>query len=115
MAISEFEIRRNEKIMDAYIERHRPPVNIRDQLDLGYRLKGQNIELFEIRPRWDAPEQKIEEMIAKTTFVKSSGLWKVFWQRADLKWHRYEPEPVVESLEAFLVLITEDKYHCFHG
>jgi len=115
MAISEFELKRYQRIMESYIENNRPPAHIRAELDLGYRIKGQSVELFEIRPRWDSPDQKIEEMVAKTTYVKKSGLWKVFWQRADLKWHRYQPAPEVSSLEEFLALVAEDKYHCFNG
>jgi len=38
-------------------------------------------------------------MVAKTTYVKKSGLWKVYWQRADMKWHSYDPMPEVGSLE----------------
>ncbi len=115
MAISEFEIKRCEKLMRLYIEQNRPPPHIRKELDLGYRIKNQSIEIFEIRPRWDNPDQKIEEMVAKTTYVKKSGLWKVYWQRADMKWHRYEPMPEVDSLEEFIALITEDKYCCFYA
>ncbi|MGH8716972.1 MAG: DUF3024 domain-containing protein [Burkholderiales bacterium] len=29
--------------------------------------------------------------VAKATYVKAQDVWKVFWQRADLKWHRYDP------------------------
>ena len=57
---------------------------------------------------WDRPDEMIEEMVAKTTYVKKNGIWKVYWQRADLKWHGYEPVPEVGSLEAFLDLVEED-------
>jgi Protein of unknown function (DUF3024) len=115
MAISEFETRRCEKLMGAYIERHRPPAHLRNQLDLACRISDQSIEIFEIRPLWDKPEQKIEEMVAKTTFVKKSGLWKVYWQRADMKWHSYKPKPEVHSLEEFLALVEKDEHGCFYG
>lgn len=88
MAISEFETKRCEKLVGAYIEKHRPPSNVRNEVDLGDRISDQSIEIFEIRPFWNKTEQKIEEMVAKTTYVKKSGLWKVFWQRSDMKWHR---------------------------
>ncbi len=35
--------------------------------------------------------------------------------RADLKWHRYEPVPEVNSLDEFLKIIEEDAYSCFYG
>ena len=115
MAISEFEIKRCEKLVGAYVEKHRPPTHIRNQVDLSFRVKDQSIEIFEIRPLWNNPDKKIEAMQAKTTYVKKTGRWKVYWQRADLKWHSYQPTPEVDILEDFLALVDKDEHHCFRG
>ena len=115
MAISEFEIKRVEKIMNDYLTRTRPPVHIRDQLDIGYRIENQSVELFEIRPAFRDPSQKIEHAIAKATYVKRGGICKIYWMRADLKWHRYEPVPEVANLPEFLAIIEEDQHGCFYG
>jgi hypothetical protein len=87
MALSEFERKRIEKAAQAFIERRRPPPHVRPKLDFGYRITGQSLELFEIRPRWDKPTEKREHPFAKATYVKTTGAWKLFWRRADLKWH----------------------------
>jgi hypothetical protein len=42
-------------------------------------------------------------------------MWKVYWKRADLKWHRYEPVPEVSAIEKFLAVVKEDEYSCFFG
>jgi len=34
---------------------------------------------------------------------------------ADLKWHRYDPDPEVKSIEEFLALVEKDEYGCFFG
>ena len=115
MAFSEFERKKYEKVVARYIEGKRPPVHVRPELDLGYRLKGQSVEIFEIRPLWDNPDKKIEEPVAKATYVKRQGVWKVYWQRADLKWHKYDPVPEVNSIEEFLSLVEKDEYCCFYG
>jgi len=115
MAISEFEIKRCEKLVGAYVEQHRPPPHIRKQVDLGFRIKDQSIEIFEIRPLWNNPDKTIEEMQAKTTYVKKTKTWKVYWQRADLKWHGYQPTPEVDTLEDFLALVDKDEHYCFKG
>lgn len=115
MAISEFEIKRIEKYVGDFVEERRPSPEIRDQLDLGFRISNQSFEIFEIRPRYDNPKEKTETPVAKSTFVKSRKIWKLFWMRADLKWHRYEPFPESKSLEAILNIIKEDAYHCFWG
>lgn len=115
MALSEFETKRVEKMASAYTEKHRPPAHIRSQLDLGFRITDQSLELFEIRPMWRDPSTKTEESVAKTTYVKKSGMWKIFWKRADLKWHSYEPTPAVSTLEEFFQIVEEDEYGCFKG
>jgi len=115
MALSEFETKRIQKILGKYIEKNRPPEKVRDQVDLSFRISDQSVEIFEIRPVWNNPAEKIELPIAKSTYVKSRKIWKVFWQRADLKWHRYDPDPEVGSVEEFVKLVEEDDYACFFG
>lgn len=115
MTISEFEIKKVQKAAEQFLFRKRPPAHIRNELDLGYKIEGQNIEIMEIRPDWQDNTIIREYPIAKATFVKSKKHWRVFWQRADLKWHGYEPAPTVKSIEDFLVLVEEDAYACFFG
>jgi len=115
MPLSEFETKKYEKLVSAFVEKRRPPAHVRKELDLGFRVKGQSVEIFEIRPLWRQPGKIIEEAVAKATFVKTQEIWKVYWQRADLKWHRYDPDPEVKSLEEFLAIVDKDEYACFFG
>ncbi len=115
MAFSEFEIKKIQKVVGRYIEKHRPPVNLRNEVDLSFRIKGQSVEIFEIRPLWNNLEEKIEEPVAKATYVKRKNLWKVYWQRADLRWHGYDPDPEVRSIEEFIDIVERDEYACFYG
>lgn len=115
MALSEFERRYCESIVARYVERHRPPVHLREKVDLAYRIDGQSVEIFEIRPLFQRPLEKIEEGVAKATYVRKRGIWRVFWRRADLKWHRYDPEPEVRTFEEFIELVERDEWNCFYG
>jgi hypothetical protein len=115
MALSEFELKRAEKITQAFVDKIRPPPHVRPQLDIGFKVKNQSVEIFEIRPVWDNPQETMEHPVARTTWVKSRKAWKVFWMRADLKWHAYPPAPAVKTLEQFLSLVEEDEQHCFWG
>jgi DUF3024 family protein len=63
----------------------------------------------------DDPAQSAEEAVAKARYLKSRDSWLVYWQRADLKWHKYDPLPEVKSLETFLTLVDRDEYACFFG
>ena len=115
MALSEFESRRVDKLASEYVEACRPPAHIRSQLDIGFRISNQSLELFEIRPRWDNPSEVLEHAFAKTTFVKKTRSWKIYWMRQDLKWHCYDPAPEVASVDEFLSTVAEDALACFCG
>ena len=115
MALNDIERKRIEKEVDAFVQKRRPAGHIRPQLDIGFRVSGQSVEIFEIRPRWKEPDVKIEHPVAKATFVRSQGHWKIFWKRADLKWHGYQPLPVVRSIDQFLNAVDKDEYSCFWG
>ena len=115
MAISAFEIKRIEKIVGRFVESRRPAGDIRSQLDISFRLTGQSVEIFEIRPQWNDPTKKIEGSIARATFVKSRKIWKLYWMRADGKWHVYQPFPSSASLEKILEAIEQDPHGCFWG
>lgn len=115
MAFSEFEQRKIEKALTAFLEKKRPPPHIRKELDFGYRISGQSVELYEIRPQWDSPDIIRESPFAKTTYIRTKKAWKVFWRRADLKWHGYQPDLMVSSIEKFLQVVDMDEYGCFFG
>jgi hypothetical protein len=52
MALSEFETKKVEKMVAQFVEKHRPQPNIRNKLDLAFRVEGQSVEIFEVRPVW---------------------------------------------------------------
>ncbi len=115
MTLSEFEIKRIEKLVGRFVETRRPIPEKRNKLDFSFRVKGQSFEILEIRPQWDDPTKKIEGSVAKATYVKSTKKWKLYWQRSDMKWHGYKPFIESNSLEEILEVINQDKYGCFWG
>ncbi|MFZ5561643.1 MAG: DUF3024 domain-containing protein [Pseudomonadota bacterium] len=115
MALSEFDKKRIDTVVGAFIDKHRPPAHIRKDLDLGYRISGQSVEIFEIRPVWRGNGEYHDIAVAKATFVKTQQVWKLYWQRQDLRWHGYEPKPQARTLEEVLAEIEADPWHCFWG
>lgn len=115
MALNDIEHKRCETVLEVFMARNRPPLPIRGQLDLGFRITGQRVEIFEIRPDWKELTVLREHPVAKATFVIRQELWKVYWMRQDRQWHRYEPMPDAETLDDFLNLVELDKYACFFG
>lgn len=115
MAINGLETIGVIEVMENFLEKRRPPEHLREQIDLGYRLKGQSIEIFETHLNYALPGQIEETPIAKVTFVRSKNVWKVFWMRANLKWYAYDPMPTVKDLNHFTQLVDEDNHGCFFG
>ncbi|MFP4418310.1 MAG: DUF3024 domain-containing protein [Chitinispirillaceae bacterium] len=115
MSLSESELNIVDKAVSEFIEGRRPAPELRDRVDLGYRIEGQSVYIFEIRPKWNAPRQKQESPIAKSTYVATQKVWKIFWMRANRKWHRYDPVPEVKRIEDFLSVVSKDEHSCFFG
>jgi hypothetical protein len=67
VALSEFEIKRCEKLVAEFIERRRPPLRLRKDVDLAFRMKGQSVEIIEIRAHWTGRGKPIVHRIAKAT------------------------------------------------
>jgi len=115
MAFTALENAEIQSIANEFLVKRRPPVDIRHKVDLAFRISGQSIELFEIRPHYERRDLIIHSKFAKATFVRTLNVWKVFWMRASGKWNAYPPRSKVKTLQHFFKLVDEDKYHCFWG
>lgn len=114
MAFTEIEKKKLEIELDKFIEKRRPPINIRNQVDLLYRIEKQSVLIFEKRKGFQI-EEMIEVPIAKATYVIKNNLWNIYWQRADLKWHLYDPQKEVKTIKEFIQIVDEDEWNCFWG
>ena len=115
MALSQIELKRCEKALNAFLDKRRPPPHIRSELDLGYKIEGQSVDLFEIRPDWQDKSKSMQRPVAKATYVRAQNVWKVYWMRQDLKWHSYQPFSETKLFEAFLAAVDRDELCCFFG
>lgn len=116
MAFTDLEIAQHMKVLeDAFWSRRRPPLHLREQMLEGHRFTGQAIELFFVRPAFGCPGKHFEESIAKVQFVRTRKAWRIFWKRADGKWHGYKPCSKASALAAALRVIDEDANCCFFG
>lgn len=113
MSLSEFELKRTNQRVAAFVEKHRLELHIRQDVDVRCRQDGQSVEIFEIRPVWNNPQERIEIPVAKATSGKTRQCWRIFWQRSDSKWHCYEASPEVRLGEKFRELVERDEYGCF--
>jgi hypothetical protein len=115
MPLSEFELKKIEKAGEAFLKKRRPPVSARHQVDLGWRIDKKSVLIIETRPVWNNPSEHQELICAKATFVRSQGIWKIYWMRQDLKWHSYEPCSHVKAIGQVFDVVDKDEYGCFFG
>lgn len=106
----------NEKIIEKFVDSLRPEdLEVRKEVDIGYSYDGQILELYEIRPQWNNPENILHHPFAKIRFYKSRKTWNLYWMRASGKYELYEPYPESSHLSSLLDVIKEDKHFCFFG
>ena len=116
MVLSEIELKRCQKDIEAFLAARRLAAHIRSDLDVDCRIDGQNVEVVEIRPAYHGdPSIKHNTPIARATFVRTIGRWRVFWMRQDLRWHSYQPKAEVNTLKEFLNVVDRDEHSCFWG
>ena len=115
MAFTELEEKEIKREIERFLEAIRLPLEQREQLDFKVLIDNQSILIYEVRPNWRDKSKLQESEVAKATFVRSQKIWKIFWMRADLKWHRYPPMPQVTSLAEVFETVKEDECCCFFG
>jgi hypothetical protein len=76
MALSELQQAEIKKCLSAFCEaRVRPAV--RDKLRIGFRMKGNEVVLFEERPGFQRPQEWHEMAVAKFRYVGTQRLWRL--------------------------------------
>jgi hypothetical protein len=114
MAFSELDLKRIDKLVGGLCRRRTHPQRA-DELRFIYEVAGHNVILSEERPDWRDSNEQISRPFAKLRFVRTTGLWSLYWMRADSKWHRYEPAAATPDLAALLDVIDGDQYCAFFG
>jgi hypothetical protein len=114
LAFNEFDVKRIDKLVGGFCRRRTRP-ELADQLRLAYEIDGQSVVLFEERPDWRDPSKRMRSAVAKLRFVRTTGLWTLYWMRADLKWHAYRPAPPTSDLATLVAVVGRDEYCAFFG
>ena len=114
MAFNELDLKRIERIVGGFCRRRTHP-ELADELRLVYETSGQSVVISEERPDWRDPTERMRTPVAKLRFVRTTGLWTLYWTRADLKWHAYEPARPSANLAALVDVVDADEYCAFFG
>jgi len=114
MAFGPIELKRIEQTVGELC-RKRSPAHLKDQVRLEYVVKGHDVVIYERRPRWNNPKEWGDSPVAKLKFARTAKQWRLYWQRADLKWHEYQRCSGSVDLEKLVQEIDADPLACFFG
>ena len=115
MAFNEFEHALNQKALGWFMEHRRPPEHIRPELDMGSKINGQTVDIFDVRPDWQDKTTIHHSPIARIKFVRTEKRWHLYWMRGNLKWCAYEPDHLHSTLQSALKTVNTDALGCFFG
>ena len=114
MALSEIERARVTKRLTAFCNA-RVPAALRNKVQVGFRIKGSEVVLFEERPDFHDPLEWREMVAAKLKYVRTQGQWRLYCQHRDLRWHEYEALPASRSFDRLLDEVDADPTGIFWG
>ena len=114
MAFFELEVRRIDDTI-GQLCRRRTPVARRDQLEFVFEIDRHTVTIFEVRPRWKAPEEKTKLGVARFRYTRTQDQWRLYWMRSDMKWHAFEPTSPTARIEELVIAVDNDEYGCFFG
>ena len=114
MAFSEIELKRIDNLVGEMCRR-RSPAHIRDQLRFEYEIDRHSVIMWEVRPVWNNPSQETRMGVAKFRYSRSTNKWKLYWMRADLKWHAYNTDRNTSDLDALVSEVEHDQHGAFFG
>ena len=114
MAFNELELKRIDKLIGEDF-RNQVPSEHRHKLQYDIRIKGHNVFLFEVRPRWYNPDEWHAMDIAKLRYIRRRNIWRLYWMRASGKWELYEPKGESKNLKTLIDAINQDHFGCFFG
>lgn len=115
MPLPDVQLRECMSAAGAFLEKRRPRPEIRDQLDFRADISESEVVIMEVRPAYNDKNRKIEHPVAKAKWIGTKKVWRLFWMRADLKWHTYEPGARLKTIGKVLDEVDRDPYGCFFG
>lgn len=115
LALPDTQVRACLKAVGAFLAKRRPSMEIRDKLDFRADIDGSDLIIVEVRPAFNDPSRTIHHPVAKATWIGARKVWRLFWMRADLKWHCYSPKPEAARISTILSEVDRDPHGCFFG
>jgi hypothetical protein len=94
---------------------NRVPAHLRDEIRVGFEVRGNSVTLFEERPYWRDKNKWSHTVVAQFRFDPTNCRWTLFCADRNSKWHRLpDPQPS-KSIDALLKEVDSDSTGIFWG
>jgi hypothetical protein len=112
--LSEFELKRIEKIFNDYCL-NKIPAKLQSRIKMEYRVREDEVTLFESRPVWDDHAMWISGKVARFSKDPETGGWFLYQAALDGSWSQYEPLPFHRQIEKLLDVVEKNETGAFWG
>lgn len=100
---------------EEFLKHRRPEPEIRHDIDIEYRVEGQDVIVYEIATDFRRPGTKRIGYIGKASFIRDTAIWLVYYSDLEGGWHPYNSDPEVLSITEFFRLMSTDPAEQFFG
>ncbi len=114
MALSEFEQKRIDKLFSTFC-RERVPAQYHDQIRIEFRIKGNEVTLYESRPHYQNKSTWFSTSIARFKKDPDTESWQLYCADRNDKWHAYRDFPPNRDIEKLLAEVKSDPTGIFWG
>lgn len=97
--------------------RDRVPQDARHQVRLEADFSGRDVTIVERRAPWnsEAGPDWTTLPVARLRYLKSRGVWRLYWRDRDERWHEYPQLPFARDIDELLTEIDRDPTAIFWG
>ena len=97
--------------------RGRVPERVRDEVRVEVDVADRHLTIVECRPPWraDMGAEWTRFPIARLRYVKTTGVWSLYWRDRNLRFHAYDLAAPTASIEELLAELDRDPTAIFWG
>ena len=114
MPLPVFTKRLVETKLAEYCER-RIPIDIRDQLNLTFKIIRDKVTLIETRPYFKDPSIWTENPVAQFRFDNETNKWTLYCMDRNSRWHLYDLIKPSMDFDDMLKALDDDRTGIFWG
>ena len=97
--------------------RDRVPAYVRDEVRVEVDVAERHLTIVECRPPWQADVGAgwTRFPIARLRYVKTAGVWSLYWRDRNRRFHAYDLVSPTASIEELLAEVDRDPTAIFWG